>query len=82
MLIEDGCRCVTTHTSAAVLLENEKLIQPEVITCDSNTLVHQREPSEASSHTKDVRPGFLALPEAIQLVPVLAVDVQVLIPDV
>jgi hypothetical protein len=45
MLIEDGCRCVTTHTSAAVLLENEKLIQPEVIARDSNMLVHQCEPS-------------------------------------
>ena len=75
MLTEHGCGCATAHTSATVFLENKKLIQPEVIACDSNMLIHQREPSEASSHTENVRPSFLTLPEAIQLVPVLAVNV-------
>jgi len=73
---------VPAHAGPSILLEDKKLVHPMGVRADLGCPIHQCETSVASGNRSDVCTTVVARPEAIERIPVLAMDVEVLVPYV
>ncbi len=69
-------------TLTPVLLQNEELVHPPAVRSDSNPPVHERKAGIAVGGKRYEGKAAFCLPVPIEVVAVLAVAVEVLVPDV